>query len=99
MPVLPDYATNNSHLFYLVCRSLDERTVLIARLRQLGILVVFHYQPLHQSPYYTSRHDGRALPWADHYADQLIRLPLFYELSEADQRRVTDEVLGFYQTY
>ena len=99
LPVLPDYATNNSHLFYLVCRSLDERTVLIARLRQLGILAVFHYQPLHQSPYYTSRHDGRALPWAVHYADCLVRLPLFYELTEADQCRITDAVLAFYQIY
>ena len=99
LPVLPDFATNNGHLFYLVCRSLAERTALLAHLKQRGIWAVFHYLPLHQSPYYAARHDGRALPWADHYADQLIRLPLFYELSEADQRRVTDEVLGFYQTY
>ena len=99
LPVLPDFATNNGHLFYLVCRSLAERTALLAHLKQRGIWAVFHYLPLHQSPYYAARHDGRALPWADHYADQLIRLPLFYELSEADQRRVTDEVLGFYQAY
>ena len=99
LPVLPDFATNNGHLFYLVCRSLAERTALLAHLKQRSIWAVFHYLPLHQSPYYAARHDGRALPWADHYADQLIRLPLFYELSEADQRRVTDEVLGFYQAY
>lgn len=98
LPVLPDYATNNGHLFYLVCRSLAERTALIAHLRQLGILAVFHYLALHKSPYYTARHDGRALPWADHYSDCLVRLPLFYELTEADQHRVTDAVLGFYQT-
>ncbi len=99
LPVLPDYATNNGHLFYLVCRNLTERTALIARLRQLGILAAFHYQPLHQSPYYAARHDGRVLPWAIHYADCLVRLPLFYELSEPDQRRITDAVLAFYQTY
>ena len=99
LPVLPDYATNNGHLFYLVCRSLAERTALIDQLRKLGILAVFHYQPLHQSPYYTARHDGRALPWATHYADCLVRLPLFYELSEFDQQRIATAVLGFYQTY
>ncbi|MDB5268405.1 MAG: TDP-4-oxo-6-deoxy-D-glucose aminotransferase [Hymenobacter sp.] len=99
LPVLPDFATNNGHLFYLICRSLPERTALLAHLKQRGIWAVFHYLPLHQSPYYAARHDGRALPWAELYADQLVRLPLFHELSEADQRRITDEVLGFYQTY
>lgn len=99
LPVLPDFATNNGHLFYLVCRSLAERTALLAHLKQRGIWAVFHYLPLHQSPYYAARHDGRALPWAERYADQLVRLPLFYELSEANQHRITDEVLGFYQTY
>lgn len=98
LPVLPDYATNNGHLFYLVCRSLAERTALIAHLKQQGIWAVFHYLALHKSPYYAARHDGRALPWADHYADRLVRLPLFYELSQPDQRRIIDAVLGFYQT-
>ncbi|WP_210519742.1 dTDP-4-amino-4,6-dideoxygalactose transaminase [Hymenobacter terricola] len=99
LPRLPDYATNNGHLFYLVCRNLAERTALIAYLRQLGILAVFHYLSLHKSTYYASRHDGRALPWADLYSDCLVRLPLFYELTNAAQRRITDAVLDFYQTY
>ena len=99
LPVLPDYATNNGHLYYLVCRSLAERTALIAHLKQAGIWAVFHYLPLHQSTYYTARHDGRALPWAEYYADRLVRLPLFYELSETDQRYIIDTVLAFYQTY
>jgi len=96
LPVLPDYATNNGHLFYLVCRGPAERTALLAHLRQRGIWAVFHYLPLHKSPYYAPRHDGRALPWAAHYAGRLVRLPLFYELSEADQQRVAAEVLDFY---
>ena len=99
LPVLPDYATNNGHLFYLVCRSLAERTALIAYLKQRGIWAVFHYLPLHQSAYYRARHDGRSLPWAIHYADCLVRLPLFYELSAADQHRIIDAVLSFYQFY
>ena len=99
LPVLPDYATNIGHLFYLVCRGLAERTALIAHLKERGIWAVFHYLPLHQSAYYAARHDGRALPWAGHYADCLVRLPLFYELSEADQQRVTDAVLGFYHSF
>ena len=96
LPVLPDYATNNGHLFYLVCRGLPERTALIAYLKARGIWAVFHYLPLHQSAYYAARHDGRSLPWAGHYADCLVRLPLFYELAPADQQRVISGVLEFY---
>lgn len=101
LPVLPAYATNNAHLFYLVCRSLAERTALIAALRQRGILAVFHYVPLHTSAYYRGHHgaSGPALPWAEHYGDCLVRLPLFYELSVAGQDLIIEAVLEFYQQY
>ncbi len=97
LPILPAYASNNGHLFYLVCRSRTERDALIAHMGQRQILAVFHYLPLHQSPYYAARHDGRSLPWAQHYAQCLVRLPLFYELGEIDQQRILDAVLSFYQ--
>ena len=97
--MLPDYATNNGHLFYLICRSLAERTALIAHLKGRSIWAVFHYQPLHSSAYFAAQHDGRSLPWATHYANCLVRLPLFYELIETDQRRITDAVLDFYHMY
>ena len=99
LPMLPEYATNNGHLFYLVCHSLAERTALIDELKRQGIWAVFHYQPLHQSTYYKGQHDGRLLPWAVHYADCLVRLPLFYELTDSDQCRIIDAVLAFYHTY
>jgi dTDP-4-amino-4,6-dideoxygalactose transaminase len=96
-PSLPDYATNNGHMFYLICRSLEERTALIEYLKLLQIFPVFHYLSLHKSPYYGAKHDGRPLPWADHYTDCLLRLPLYYELHADLQRRVIDGVLSFYQ--
>ncbi len=96
-PVLPAYASNNGHMFYLVCRDLDERTRLIAFLRERQVLTVFHYLSLHKSPFYVAKHDGRALPWADHYTDCLLRLPLYYELHPELQQRVIDGVLEFYQ--
>jgi dTDP-4-amino-4,6-dideoxygalactose transaminase len=101
LPALPDYATNNAHLFYLVCRSLAERTALIAALRQRGIMAVFHYVPLHASAYYRGQYGaaGPALSWADHYGDCLVRLPLFYELSSAEQDLIIEAVLEFYQHY
>lgn len=97
LPRLPAYATNNGHMFYLVCRDLEERSSLIAFLKQRQILPVFHYLSLHTSPFYANKHDGRELPWADHYTDHLVRLPLYYELSEDLQQRVTDGVLSFYK--
>ena len=82
LPGLPEYATNNAHMFYLVCNSLEQRTALIKHLKDNGIQAVFHYLSLHSSPYYMDKHDGRALPECDRYADCLVRLPMFYDLKE-----------------
>ena len=81
LPDIPGYATNNAHMFYLVCNSIEERTALIRRLKENDIQAVFHYLSLHSSPFYQNKHDGRALPFCDRYADCLVRLPLFYELT------------------
>jgi len=84
LPEIPEYATNNAHMFYLVCNSLEDRTKLIAHLKENGILAVFHYLSLHSSDFYKDKHDGRELPNCDRFADCLIRLPLFYELKEKE---------------
>ena len=97
LPDVPDYTAQNGHLFYLVCRTLAERTALIAHLKARDITAIFHYQPLHSSPYYAARHDGRRLPWASHYADCLVRLPLYTELAASQQQRIIRAVLDFYR--
>lgn len=96
VPLLPGYATNNAHMFYLICQNLDQRTRIIQHLRDEGILAVFHYLSLHQSPYYRDKHDGRSLPNADRYSDCLIRLPLFYELSETDLDKIISCIYRFF---
>jgi dTDP-4-amino-4,6-dideoxygalactose transaminase len=96
LPAIPAYATNNGHIYYLVCCGLEERTALIHYLRERQILAVFHYLSLHKSAFYADKHDGRDLPWADHYSDCLVRLPLYYELHSDLQDRVIDGVLSFY---
>ena len=92
LPEMPAYATNNAHMFYLVCNTLDERTKLIAHLKQNGILAVFHYLSLHSSDYYASKHDGRELPNCDRFADTLVRLPLFYELNESEVKQIINTI-------
>ena len=64
-------------MFYLLFPDLAMRTDFIARMRSRDILCVFHYLPLHSSEFYRGRHDGRALPNCDRYADTLVRLPLY----------------------
>ena len=85
LPEIPSYATNNAHMFYLVCRSLEERTALIKYLKENGVLSVFHYLSLHMSEYYTNHNtDIPNLPECDHYADCLVRLPMYYELKDEE---------------
>ncbi|MCS7027580.1 MAG: dTDP-4-amino-4,6-dideoxygalactose transaminase [Bacteroidia bacterium] len=96
LPYIPDYATNNYHMFYILCRNLEERTALTNYLKGKGILAVFHYLPLEQSVYYRSKHDGRILPHSSRYADTLLRLPLYYELNDTDLKFVIDSIKEFF---
>lgn len=93
LPSIPEYANHNAHMFYVVCNSLDDRNRLIEKTKNAGILTVFHYLSLHQSDFYASKHDGRHLPNSDLFSDQLLRLPLFYELSN-QQIELTVNLLG-----
>jgi dTDP-4-amino-4,6-dideoxygalactose transaminase len=97
LPFIPPYATGNGHLFYVVCNTPEERSNLIGRLKPAGIAAVFHYQSLHKSAYYRHRHDGRSLPNADRYTDCLLRLPLFYELTEGEVDYVCENVVAFFK--
>ncbi|HXK79609.1 MAG TPA: dTDP-4-amino-4,6-dideoxygalactose transaminase [Kiritimatiellia bacterium] len=96
LPSIPDYASNNAHMFYLVCRSLPERSALIAHLKRAGILAVFHYLSLHKSPFYAAKHDGRELPNANRFADCLLRLPMFYDLTVDQVQEVCSQIIAFY---
>nr|WP_295923783.1 dTDP-4-amino-4,6-dideoxygalactose transaminase [uncultured Dyadobacter sp.] len=84
LPKIPDYATNNAHMFFLVCRNAAQRDQLIKALKGSGILAVFHYLSLHKSEFYKDKHDGRELSFSDYYSAMLVRLPLFFELSFSD---------------
>lgn len=87
-------ASNNAHMFYLVCKSLEQRTTLLKELKDAGILAVFHYLSLHKSPYFKGKHSGNELPWSDHYMNCLVRLPLFYELKENEQDLIIANLLN-----
>ena len=96
LPKMPSFATNNAHIFYIVCSSEIERKKLIEHLKLDGILAVFHYISLHKSPFYKAFNDDRELIQSDFYTNQLLRLPLFYELSTKQQNQVISSILRFY---
>ena len=90
LPVVPYYATNNAHMFYLLFPDLAKRTDFIAKMKEREIWCVFHYLALHDSEFYRGKHDGRPLPNCDRYADCLVRLPLYFELPV---ERVIDTII------
>jgi dTDP-4-amino-4,6-dideoxygalactose transaminase len=96
-PRCPDHCGHNAHLYYLLCASSAERDALLAHLQQRKIGAVFHYVPLHRAP--MARQLGLpdvSLPVTEDLSARLIRLPLYYDLSEPDQARVIEETLRFF---
>ncbi|MFL5729193.1 MAG: dTDP-4-amino-4,6-dideoxygalactose transaminase [Cytophagaceae bacterium] len=97
LPRVPAYASKNGQLFYILCKDLGERSQLIDFLGSKKIKAVFHYLPLHQSPYYQALHDGRVLPVSCDISERLLRLPLFYTLEEKEQSLITEAIYQFYK--
>lgn len=90
---------SNGHMFYVITRSIAERSDLIRYLNDLGILAVFHYVPLHSSP--AGMRYGRAgstMFATDSYSERLIRLPMYYEMRDEDVERVGSAVKAFYRS-
>lgn len=90
LPQIPDYATNNGHMFYLVFESFEKRKECIANLKKQEVHAVFHYLSLHKSPYYSDKHTGEDLQWTNEYSERLLRLPFYYELKETEQQKIID---------
>ncbi len=96
LPDIPNYASNNAHMFYIVCDSMNERTKLIAHLKEHGILAVFHYLPLHKSPYYSPLYEGEELPNAIRFSECLLRLPMYFDLTLSQIDKICEQVRNFY---
>ena len=98
LPEIPEKATNNAHMFYLVCNSLTERTNLIESLKAKGITSVFHYISLNKSAYYKSISSNHTDMYeSDRYTNCLVRLPMYYELSLTEIDTVAESILSFFR--
>lgn len=97
LPEIPSYATNNGHMFYVVCRNLEERSALIQFLKENEVTAPFHYLSLHKSDFYQSHSSViPELPLCDMYADCLVRLPMFYELTDENVSKIIQLIHTFY---
>jgi dTDP-4-amino-4,6-dideoxygalactose transaminase len=96
-PFVPEFSSQNGHMFYIVTNSLEERTALVEFLKNKGIYSVFHYLSLHSAPYFIANHDGRSLDQSDRYTDCLLRLPLFYELELSQVDQITEVISNFFK--
>ena len=94
---LPDFATNNAHMFYILCRNPEERDKLIVFLKSKGIYAVFHYLSLDKSPFYRDKTANHEMKNSDYYTDHLLRLPLYYELSDDDLNYVVENIKAYYR--
>jgi dTDP-4-amino-4,6-dideoxygalactose transaminase len=97
-PVIPTYATNNAHMFYVLCRSGAERNALIDHMKRDEIQAIFHYLPLHSSPYFHLRYKGRPLLSADRFSTCIVRLPFYTALTNAEADRVIKSIDQFYNS-
>ncbi|MCE2934965.1 MAG: dTDP-4-amino-4,6-dideoxygalactose transaminase [Cyclobacteriaceae bacterium] len=95
LSALPEYATNNAHLFYILMNSADSRDRALDYFKAHNVQAIFHYLPLHSSPFFRTRFQGPELVNANRYASQLIRLPLFTEMTTEQVERVVNVLSRF----
>ncbi len=96
LPDMPTYATNNAHMFYIVCNNYEERTRLIQYLKVKDIHPVFHYLSLNKSDFFLSGNPEIDIPHSDHFTDCLLRLPFYYELSETEQDKIIELINSYF---
>lgn len=98
LPHVPEYATNCGHMFYLITQDLNQRDKLLKYLNDNGVNAIFHYMSLHKSKYYHNKALESNLPNSDRYSDCLVRLPLFYDLSQDEVNYVIEKVISFFNS-
>ena len=98
LPEIPDYATNNAHMFYIILENIEERSHLISFLKEQKIHAVFHYLALHNSDYYSNLKSSKKtdLPNAIKFENQLLRLPLYFDLTLEDVDFICSQIKAFY---
>ena len=98
LPFIPTDCVHNAHMFYLKCKDLNERTAFISFMKEKGVQCVFHYIPLHSAP--AGLKYGRFVgedKYTTKESERLVRLPMYYGMTEEEQKTVIDSVLDFFE--
>ncbi len=98
-PSIPPYATNNAHMFYVICKTGQLRTALIKKLKSLNILSVFHYLSLHKSAFFVAGKQITELVNSDKYTERLLRLPFYFELRNEEIDYICSTITSFVSEY
>lgn len=97
-PVIPEYSQHNAHMYYIITNSKSDSRDLMDFLKSKDILAPFHYVPLHSSPHgkkFGYSEEGFSI--TNRVSDCLLRLPLYYDITEEEQNFVIDEIEAFYK--
>lgn len=96
LPFVPEYCKHNAHMFYIKLKDLEQRTKYIDHMRENNIITVFHYIPLHSSP--AGRKYSKFIgedKFTTKESERLVRLPLFYSLTDLEQEKVIEKTIEF----
>ncbi len=97
LPDIPKPVSGNAHAFYLVLPTESNRNALITFMKKKGITCSFHFSSLHKHRFYQGRHQHIELPNSDKFSAGLVRLPIYFDLTESQQDRVIAAVHQFFQ--
>jgi len=99
IPEISNNCTNNAHVFYFVCQSLEDRSALIKWMKQHEVQLVFHYLCLHKSKFFKKYYpelSNVSLPYSDYYTENLVRLPLYFDLTDEEVQIVIRLIREFF---
>lgn len=97
LPTIPEDCVHNAHMFYIKCKTLEERTAFIAYMKANGVQTTFHYIPLHSAPAGVKfgRFNGEDV-YTTAESDCLVRMPMYFGMTEEDRKTVVDNIRSFY---
>lgn len=97
-PIIPADCTNNAHMFYMLFNDLETRTKFIAHLKENGVYAPFHYIPLHSAPAGEKYcRTATSMNVTNRVSDTLVRLPMYYDITDTDLQKVIDVSLAFWR--
>ena len=94
-PVIPEHATVNGNMFFITLPDRSQRDAMLDYLKKAGVQALFHYFPLHTSPYFKDKYDGPELPNTQRFSDTILRLPFYHSLKKREIKDIVTKIGAF----